>query len=84
MAAPKVAAKKVAAKRKSKAPATKKSAAAKKPAKASEGPSDSDIQLRAYFLAERRMQQGLPGDSSHDWLEARQQLVKEAAQKQEA
>lgn len=80
-AAPKAAAKKVAASKKPKAPAAKKSTAAQKPAKASAGPSDSDIQLRAYFLAERRMQLGLPGDSSHDWLEARKQLLKETAPK---
>lgn len=83
-APPKTAAKKVPAKKKSKAPTARKTTAAKKPAKNPEGPSDTDIQLRAYFLAERRMQLGLPGDSSHDWLEARKQLIEEAAQEQEA
>ena len=29
--------------------------------------SDDDIRLRAYFIAERRMQSGVPGDSTHDW-----------------
>lgn len=43
-------------------------------------PPDSEIQLRAYFIAERRLQQGLAGDSAHDWLEARRQLIEEAAQ----
>ncbi len=43
-------------------------------------PTDSEIQLRAYFLAEKRLQHGLPGDSAHDWLEAKRQLLEEAAQ----
>ncbi len=43
-------------------------------------PSDADIRLRAYFIAEHRVQQALQGDPAHDWLEARQQLVAEAAQ----
>jgi hypothetical protein len=41
-------------------------------------PSDDDIRLRAYFLAERRMKLSLPGDSDHDWIEARRQLLEEA------
>ena len=40
--------------------------------------SDEDIRLRAYFISEQRMQSGLPGDSAHDWLEARRQLQDEA------
>ena len=40
--------------------------------------SDEDIRLRAYFIAERRMLSGIPGDSAHDWLEARRQLQEEA------
>ena len=44
-------------------------------------PSDSEIQLRAYFLAEKRLQHGLAGDSAHDWLEAKRQLLEEAAQR---
>ena len=43
-------------------------------------PSDDDIRLRAYFIAERRMQLSLPGDSDHDWIEARRQLLEEAGQ----
>ena len=39
--------------------------------------SDDDIRLRAYFIAERRLQSGLLGDSAHDWLEARRQLQRE-------
>jgi Protein of unknown function (DUF2934) len=40
--------------------------------------SEEQIRLRAYFIAERRMQHGTPGDSAHDWLEAQRQLQKEA------
>ena len=40
--------------------------------------SDEDIRLRAYFIAEKRIQLGLPGDSDHDWLEAHRQLQAEA------
>jgi hypothetical protein len=39
--------------------------------------SDDDIRLRAYFISEKRRQSGLPGDSSHDWLEAHRQLLEE-------
>jgi len=41
-------------------------------------PSDADIRLRAYFIAERRVQLALHGDPALDWIEARQQLVQEA------
>ncbi len=41
-------------------------------------PSDAEIRVRAYFIAERRLQQGLPGDSADDWLEAKNQLLQEA------
>ena len=43
-------------------------------------PSDDEIRLRAYFIAERRMRLALEGDSTHDWIEARQQLIDEAKQ----
>jgi hypothetical protein len=49
---------------------------AEKPAPAE--PSDDAIRLRAYFLAERRARLSLPGDSAHDWIEARRQLLEEA------
>ncbi len=39
--------------------------------------SDDQIRLRAYFLAEWRMQNGIAGDSTHDWNEARRQLQEE-------
>ena len=41
-------------------------------------PSDDEIRLRAYFLAERRHKLSLPGDSNNDWIEARRQLIEEA------
>ena len=41
-------------------------------------PTDDEIRLRAYFLAERRHRLSLPGDSAHDWIEARRQLIEEA------
>jgi hypothetical protein len=41
-------------------------------------PTDEEIRIRAYFLAERRIQLSLPGDSAHDWIEARRQLIEEA------
>ncbi|HSH38509.1 MAG TPA: hypothetical protein VK993_06965 [Chthoniobacterales bacterium] len=43
-------------------------------------PSDADIRLRAYFIAERRVQLALQGDPAKDWLDARQQLLDEARQ----
>jgi hypothetical protein len=41
-------------------------------------PTDDAIRIRAYFLAERRMRLSLPGDSAHDWIEARRQLIEES------
>ena len=41
-------------------------------------PSDNEIRIRAYFIAERRAQMELEGDPSKDWLEARKQLLEEA------
>ena len=41
-------------------------------------PTDDEIRIRAYFLGERRHQLSLPGDSAHDWIEARRQLIEEA------
>ncbi len=69
----------------------KKSAATKKPAARKSGtaaapqkqqqrtaPSDDEIRLRAYFIAEWRHKESIPGDAAHDWIEARRQLVAEA------
>ena len=44
-------------------------------------PSDEEIRIRAYFIAERRVQLSLPGDSAHDWIEAKRQLVAESSSK---
>lgn len=41
-------------------------------------PSDEEIRIRAYFIAERRIQLSLEGDSAHDWTEAKRQLIEEA------
>jgi hypothetical protein len=41
-------------------------------------PTDEEIRMRAYFIAERRHKLSLPGDSNHDWIEARRQLIEEA------
>lgn len=71
-------------------PRKKKTAPKKKPASASKPPgrakasrdaaepSDEEIRIRAYFIAERRLQLSLQGDSAHDWIEAKRQLVEEA------
>jgi hypothetical protein len=70
-----------------KAASKKKAAgtAAKKPAQrrrapAAFEPSDADIRLRAYFIAERRVQLALQGDPGMDWLAAKQELLEEARQ----
>ena len=79
--APKPRQKKVAPKKKtiraSKPAASKK---ASSPVSARE-PSDEEIRIRAYFIAERRIQLSLEGDSAHDWIEAKRQLVEEARSK---
>lgn len=41
-------------------------------------PTDDEIRLRAYFLAEHRVRGALPGDQAADWIEARRQLRAEA------
>jgi hypothetical protein len=33
--------------------------------------------MRAYFIAERRVQMGIPASEHDDWLEARRQLEAE-------
>ena len=45
------------------------------------GISDEEIRIRAYFISEWRRQNGVPGDSAHDWLEARRQLQEEAGKR---
>jgi hypothetical protein len=39
--------------------------------------SREDIALRAYFIAEKRHREGLPGDEHQDWIEAERQLQAE-------
>jgi hypothetical protein len=41
-------------------------------------PTDEQIRLRAYFIAERRHRLHLAGDASSDWVEAKRQLMSEA------
>ena len=62
--------------------AAKKTTALRKPATASKARAlavtTDDIALRAYFIAEKRRQLGLPGDEHQDWLDAESQLVAES------
>jgi hypothetical protein len=44
-------------------------------------PTDKEIQLRAYFISERRHRFALPGDASSDWLEAKRQLLSESGRR---
>ena len=75
------AARKGAAKKKSTSGAAKKTKPKRTtPAGEPTEPSDADIRLRAYFIAERRVQLALQGDPAKDWLEARQQLIEESRQ----
>lgn len=41
----------------------------------------ADIELRAYFVAEKRHREGRPGDAHSDWLEAERQLKQERSAK---
>ena len=78
---------KTSAKKTSSKKSSSRGAAKKTPAKSAAAPSgdfpeptDEEIQLRAYFLAERRAQLSLEGDANRDWLDAKQQLMEEARQ----
>ena len=42
------------------------------------GITDEAIRIRAYLISQWRMQNGVPGDSAHDWLEAQRQLKEES------
>lgn len=42
-----------------------------------EEPTFEQIQLRAYFISERRKQARLPGDDQSDWVQAREELLNE-------
>jgi Protein of unknown function (DUF2934) len=58
------------------APAPKAAKPRKKAAPTSaKPPTDEEIRIRAYFIAERRHRLNLPGDTSSDWIEARRQLL---------
>ncbi len=62
--------------------AASKTTTAKKPGtKKSKRPTNEDIALRAYFIAERRQKLGWFGDETQDWVEAERQLLKEAGLK---
>ena len=52
---------------KSKAKSTEKKAA---PLEKVQEPTFEEIQLQAYFIAERRARLGVPGDATSDWVEA--------------
>lgn len=83
-AAPAKPATKPAAKKKPTATKAKPKAAAKtpKPVKpASPAYTSDDVALRAYFIAEKRRAEGLPGDEHGDWIEAERQLSEEAKKK---
>ena len=59
---------------------SKSSAPAPMPAPVVEVPQipRKEIQMRAYFISERRQTMGWPGNSSTDWIEAESQLLAEA------
>lgn len=57
---------------------TKRASSKKGSATLSSGqPTDEEIRIRAYFIAERRHRLALPGDADSDWLEAKRQLLSE-------
>ena len=67
---------------KKKKPGAPKKSAGKKskapPSSPPAEPTDEEIRIRAYFIAERRHRLSLPGDSNLDWIEARRQLIEES------
>jgi hypothetical protein len=40
-------------------------------------PTFEQVQVRAYFISERRRKLGLPGDEGHDWVAAERELLAE-------
>ena len=46
-----------------------------------EEPSYEQIQLRAYFIGERRKSLGIRGDETSDWVQAERELAEELAAK---
>jgi len=77
-AAPPALKKKTSAAKKKPASGPRPRASEKAASPAAPAPSDEAIRIRAYFLAERRHRLSLPGDSAHDWIEAKRQLTEEA------
>lgn len=64
--------------RKSTSTTTAKSSVRSKRAKE---PSYEQIQLRAYFIGERRKSLGIQGDETSDWVQAERELKEELAGK---
>jgi Protein of unknown function (DUF2934) len=67
-----------------KAPSKRSTSAKKKTAAKTKGskaaaiePTDEEIRIRAYFIAERRHRLELAGDADTDWIEAKRQLLSE-------
>jgi hypothetical protein len=46
-----------------------------------EKPTIEQIQLRAYFIGERRASLGISGDSTYDWVQAERELKEESGLK---
>ena len=61
----------------SRVPAGAKAAKTAKKKSAATAVRQEDIAFRAYLIAEKRQQLGLPGDSLSDWVEAERQLLGE-------
>jgi hypothetical protein len=57
--------------------ARRKAGSAKTAKKDNEGPTIEQIQLRAYFIGERRASLGMAGDSTSDWVQAESELKEE-------
>jgi hypothetical protein len=57
--------------------------AAKRPVRSSKAkePSYEQVQLRAYFISERRKSLKIPGDEASDWVQAENELKAELARK---
>ena len=56
---------------------------AKRPVRSSQAkePSYEQVQLRAYFIGERRKSLGIPGDETSDWVQAELELQAELSPK---
>jgi hypothetical protein len=76
-AVPEVKAEKIKAETKKPRKSSRAKSAASTPKLIVDLPTYEQVQLRAYFISERRRKLGLPGDESHDWLTAEQELRSE-------